>query len=232
MLFQSFPKKCLRNSVNASSCLCRNRPLCQTVAVYIGVCHNRPLQDSVSAGDGLCLTRCLQNLRRAISYRHQFVQSPSNAQAAFVRDTVHHNQSKRDRFCKVWGGGILKNFKIFKKARSAGNCPKSAQNQTNLKNFNFKFYQNFQKKSILWAFQTIFSIFWFFENFENFGKFEYFFISLPKTRLRNSVNASFCLSQNRPLCHPVAAYIGVCHNRLLQDSVSASGGWNFGIQKF
>jgi hypothetical protein len=29
------------------------------------------------------------------------------------------------------GGGILKNFKIFKKSKNAGNCPKRAQNQKN-----------------------------------------------------------------------------------------------------
>jgi hypothetical protein len=74
-------------------------------------------------------------------------------------ETVHQKQLERDRFCKAWGGGILKNYKIFKKSKNARNRPKSAQNQRNLKNFTFKFF-----------FKT-FKFFWFSALFRQFPAF-------------------------------------------------------------
>ncbi|KDR06797.1 hypothetical protein L798_03944 [Zootermopsis nevadensis] len=106
-------------SVKATSCLCRTQPLTQL------------LPASVSPPNGLCRSAsAAPRLHRALPYRDRYVQSSSQAQTAFVIDT-HQKQSERDRYYKASGGGILKNFKFFKKSRNAGNCPKRAKNQKN-----------------------------------------------------------------------------------------------------
>jgi hypothetical protein len=131
----------------------------------LGDCLNMSLADSASVQPGCCLLRCLHQPAghyrsvsasrvvcrtwasqrrhlRAISYRTPSVQRASLAQTAYIRDTVHQKQSERDRIRNA-SHGILKNFKIFKKSKNAGNCPKSSQNQRNLKNFIYKFFFGF-----------------------------------------------------------------------------------------
>ncbi|KDR13053.1 hypothetical protein L798_12996 [Zootermopsis nevadensis] len=99
--------RCMPNSMNASLCLCRTRPLSHPVAACHFVCTNRPLQESVSAAKSLpyMLSVAPQLFRDGMSEPchtwDQSVQTPSHAHTAFVRERVHQRQSDRGRFCKA-----------------------------------------------------------------------------------------------------------------------------------
>jgi hypothetical protein len=129
--FKGLLKRCMPVSVNATCCLCRRQPLSHPLVACLPVCTNRPLHESglcnsVTASRVVFRTWASQRRQvRAVSYRDRSMQSPIQAETAFVRDRVHQKQSERDRFCKAWGGGILK---MFKKSKNARNWPKRAQN--------------------------------------------------------------------------------------------------------